>query len=438
MHTSPQLPIFQAPVEAPKYPTFLFVKYMGSKREIADWVATEIEGALGSRSSTVLDLMAGTSAVGYALSSRHRIIANDIQHYSRVLAESLLKTSCAVPPEDAIWRLLEPFFQQNQKTLRRFLSVHVECETQLLKTSVVTKSSLKEYEKFQAEYPHAGDFKHSSIFNGLGDRFKKLVTDRKQNPSAIPYCLFTIYFANAYFGMQQAIDIDSIRFAIDCVFPEASELRSLALACLMHSASYSTPGPGHFAQFRALNSIAVCQDILRYRNRSIKDYFIKKWAEFRTQFRRPSRQDNICDTLDYARALEKYLPIADLVYVDPPYSFVHYSRFYHALETLVRYDYPNSEFYGRYRTDRHQSPFCIRNQVADALESIVQPVSDLKRVLVFSYSNTGMITLEELVSLCGRGFKRVTVKKNDYLHATMGRRGDKNREVEETLIICQP
>ena len=30
----------------------------------------------------------------------------------------------------------------------------------------------------------------------------------------------------------------------------------------------------------------------------------------------------------------------DLIYIDPPYTNAHYSRFYHILETLVDYDYP--------------------------------------------------------------------------------------------------
>ena len=205
----------------------------------------------------------------------------------------------------------------------------------------------------------------------------------------------------------------------------------------MHSASYCTPGPGHFAQFRALNSVALCQDILRYRNRSVLDYFLNKWSEFREHYRQ-STYKNVCDTLDYKEALRRYLSDADLVYVDPPYSFVHYSRFYHALETLVKYDYPESEFYGRYRTDRHQSPFCIRAQVSNAFESIIKPVAALRKKLVFSYANTGMIKLEKLKTLCRDNFECVQVKTNDYLHATMGRRGDKNREVKEALIICQP
>lgn len=436
MTNTAQLPIFQS-TKSPSetYPSFHFIKYMGSKREIVDWVATNIDGVFGGNSGTVLDLMAGTAAVSYALSGRHNIIANDIQQYSSVISRTLLQTACEIPRSDAVWTLMLPYFEQNRKTLQKSLRDHIEAEAEFVNSGVVTRQLLQRYEQFQSQYPHAGNFAHSELFNGLGAKFSRLLASRKENRAAIPYCLFTTYFANAYFGLGQAIDVDSFRYAIDSVLPQG-DLRWLALSCLMHAASYCTPGPGHFAQFRALNSIAVCEDILRYRGRSVKDYFLKKWDEFGS-FHRKTSGVNICSTLDYRDALAKYLPESDVVYVDPPYSFVHYSRFYHALETLVRYDYPESEFYGRYRTDRHQSPFCIRVRVAPAFLSIIEPAAVQSKTLIFSYSNSGMIKLPDLKQLCETRFRRVEIKTNDYLHATMGRRGDKHREVKEALVICR-
>ncbi|HKV93580.1 MAG TPA: DNA adenine methylase [Candidatus Angelobacter sp.] len=438
MPTTSQLPIFQA-ANAPivQYPNLHFIKYMGSKREIIEWVGSEIESTLGRESGTVLDLMAGTGGVGYALAPRHRIISNDIQAYSTVLARALLQTTADVPHADSVWTILVPYFEQNRKTLAKTLKTHLLLEAKFINQLAITWDVVRNYREFQNQYPHAGNFQHSEIFNGLGTKFQRLIASRKENPAGFPYCLFTAYFANAYFGLQQAIDIDSLRYALDCVMPEGTELRSLALSCLMHAASYCTPGPGHFAQFRALNSLPVCEDILRYRGRSVRDYFLKKWDEFRDRFRRPMH-DNTCETLDYGDALANYVSDADLVYADPPYSFVHYSRFYHALETLVRYDYPGSEFYGRYRTDRHQSPFCVKVQVKDAFLRIIEPTAANKKKLVLSYSNTGMIDIGDLRTLCEHSFRQVQVKTNSYLHATMGRRGDKTRKVKEALVICQP
>jgi len=428
-----------------KWPTTLtrrdsaiqLIKYMGSKREILDFVADTIDSALGGQSSTVLDLMAGTSSVGYALGARHRIISNDIQYYSHALSRCLLGTTGDLPDGESIWALLEPRLLENRTALGRHLRRHLNQERELLSSSDFGDDFVRAYDQFASDYPHAGNLRHSHTYNGLCKTYEGLLNERRQDASAFPYCLLTIYFGNAYFGLNQAIEFDSIRYAIDQVLGEDSEARWVAISCLMHAASYCTPGPGHFAQFRALNSATVCEDILRYRNRSPKTYFLQKWQELRDSLRKPVAE-NLSSREDYRKALKAYLPQADLVYADPPYSFVHYSRFYHVLETLVRYDYPDSEHYGRYRSDRHQSPFCVRTKVRKAFHDIIEPIAQTGKKLVISYSNTGMITLDDLQHDCERAFgkSRVQVVSSDYMHATMGRRGDKHREVKELLIVC--
>ena len=434
-----QLSFFVWPQSLPRRDSAIqLIKYMGSKREIVDFVADTIEAALGREEAhTVMDLMAGTSTVGYALAGRHRIIANDIQNYSHALSKALLTTTGELPAGEALWDYLEPHVEVNRKALESILGPHLECEQELLASKEFGQPFIERYDRFISDYPHAGKLEHSQTYNGLCNDFAKLLRERSDDSAKFPYCLFTLYFANAYFGLSQSIDFDSIRYAIDQALGKNSQSRWVALSCLMHAASYCTPGPGHFAQFRALNSVAVCEDILRYRNRSPKTYFLAKWQEFRENFRVPA-QDNSCIREDYKKALAKHLPEVDLVYADPPYSFVHYSRFYHALETLVRYDYPKCEFYGRYRADRHQSPFCVGTKVKKAFQDIIIPVALARKKLVVSYSNTGMIGLKELREECeahfGRG--RVEVISSDYLHATMGRRGDKHREVQEFLIVC--
>jgi len=437
--THDQLSFFAWPRSLPKRDSAIqLIKYMGSKREIVDFVADTIEAALGGvEGRTVLDLMAGTSSVGYALSARHRVIANDIQHYSCALSKALLMTTGDLPDGDALWDFLEPHIRENREALERILGPHLATEQKILSSTDFGEDFIKVYDKFTSEYPYAGKLKHSPTYNGLCRTFGNLIDERRQNSSEFPYCLFTLYFGNAYFGLAQSIEFDSIRFAIDQALGKTSQSRWVALACLMHAASYCTPGPGHFAQFRALNSPAVCEDILRYRNRSPKAYFLQKWQEFRKEHRAPIYV-NTCAKEDYRKALKLYLPEADLVYADPPYSFVHYSRFYHALETLVRYDYPECQFYGRYRSDRHQSPFCVRTKVKKAFQDIIVPVAKAKKKLVISYANTGMISLEDLTQECEVEFgpSRVRIISSDYLHATMGRRGDKHREVQELLIVC--
>lgn len=75
--------------EVHSYDSVYVTRYMGAKYKLIDLLAPAIERLAGSN-GTVIDLMAGTHSVGYALKRQFRIIANDIQAYSQVFGEALL------------------------------------------------------------------------------------------------------------------------------------------------------------------------------------------------------------------------------------------------------------------------------------------------------------------------------------------------------------
>lgn len=421
-------------------PTVQIIKYMGSKREIIDFVVKGIRSVLPD-GGTFLDLFAGTHSVGFALRESHRILGTDIQEYSAAIGRALLRGSDTLPSPDEFWSQLEPHAKGNYAALTEHLCDLVARERELLSEDQPTPKVMARYAEFQKAWPHAGDLAEAN-----GDHptplFRRWLAKRRRDNRRTPYALFTTYFACAYFSIAQCMWVDSIRYAINQAFTPDEHLYWIALAVLMHACSYCTPGPGHFAQFRALNGSAGSQDIVRYRNRSVRTYFREKYAELRSVLTVPVHENRVW-TADYREVLTPgVLSEVDAVYADPPYSFVHYSRFYHVLETLVRYDYPDSEHFGRYRGDRHQSDFCIRTKVAGAFDDLAHPVSSAGLPLVISYSNTGMISLEDIVGICQRRCAptggSVDVWDQDYLHCTMGRRGDKTRDVTEHLVICRP
>lgn len=71
------------------YSTVYVTRYMGAKYKLVDLVAPAIE-RLASHGGTVIDLMAGTQTVGYALKKKYKIISNDVQAYSEVFGKALL------------------------------------------------------------------------------------------------------------------------------------------------------------------------------------------------------------------------------------------------------------------------------------------------------------------------------------------------------------
>lgn len=94
---------------------------------------------------------------------------------------------------------------------------------------------------------------------------------------------------------------------------------------------------------------------------------------------------------------------------------------------------------GRYREERHQSPFCIKSQVRRAFEDLFEGVKASESSLVLSYSNTGMISLDELLSIGEKILSKneIEVLTTDHEHMTMGRKDDRQRSVKEGLILVR-
>ena len=177
-------------------------------------------------------------------------------------------------------------------------------------------------------------------------------------------------------------------------------------------------------------------DILIYRNKNIWNLFAKKFQEIISIIDTNSNFENRITTLDYVDCL-RIIEENSIVYADPPYTNVHYSRFYHALETLVKYDHPPIKYKGRYREDRHQSPFDIKTEVKNAFRLLFKGVRERNSHLILSYSNNGMITLDEILHLGKLEFGNeyaVDVKSEDYIHMKMGRVDEYQMDVKELII----
>lgn len=388
----------------------------------------------------VIDLFAGTHSVGYALASEHPIFANDIQAYSAVIGRAILAKTSSLPVAEELIPQLNITFSENWKILENGLAKWLEKEQLHVEKTNVDKKSLLRYRDFQNEFPFAGDLARGTS-KKLQVEIARLISVGKGGGGA--WTLFTTYFNNSYFSLRQAMEIDCYRRAIEELRKTDLHLFNVALACLMHACGYCTPGAGHFAQFRQLNSVAAYEDILRYRRRTISQYFVAKYKEFRERLT-PAANSCDVDTMPYLEYLnKKKLPVNSqgiaTIYADPPYSFVHYSRFYHLLETLVRYDYPACDHFGRYRDDRYQSGFCQTRHAPNEFRALAGAAFEKKMNLVISYADSALVPSAKLHSiLCDAyGSNNVEVLKSDYLHATMGRMGDRHREVNEAAFICK-
>lgn len=380
------------------------IKYMGSKRKLIDFLADSINEIY--EGEPICDLFAGTSILSGALGHQTIMYSNDIQSYSSVFAKTYLGNY----QWDEYPDLLKDILIKAQK--------HVDYVKEL-------------YPDLEFDYSFQLEVNE---FNALEQQQQDLIYLDFED---VEHHLFIKNYSGTYWSFEQCLWIDALRVVAEEY--SNTPIYYPILSSLMFAMAYNAQSTGHYAQYRDANNVASMNDIIIYRCKEILPYFEKKLEEL-IEFTGKNTLKHVVTTLDYKDCLDD-IPRGTLVYADPPYTFVHYSRFYHALETLVRYDYPNLLFKGRYRTDRHQSPFCKRTEVVEAFESLFKKVRLKNSKLLLSYSNTGMISLKRIINIAnetlGKNYS-VFTKAFDYKHSTMGRSEDKSREVQEYLIIAKP
>jgi adenine-specific DNA-methyltransferase len=385
------------------------IKYMGSKAKIINFVSESIQSVYNG--GVVCDLFSGAASLSGALGSSYPILTNDIQHYSSLIASVYLKPVKKINSEPLIQDATE-----NYKKAKSKITIDIDYEG---------FASLEE-------------------FNEIEERNRTLINQTFRHH----YHLFVKNYSGTWWSGEQCLWIDAIKQAIDKrvkngEFKQAEY--ALAMSALLHAMAYSSQGTGHYAQYRDAKTESSMLDINIYRQKRLQELFVKKLDQMIVW-----SKENVTDlnhsitTLDYKDCLKKLN--GGTVYADPPYAFVHYSRFYHAMETLCLYDYPDLQIKGgsivkgRYREERHQSPFCIRSQVNGAFEELFSGVEKAGANLALSYSDTAMISLETLLDISKKTLKSsydIWVEDLDHQHMTMGRQNDRSRDVKELMLLAR-
>ena len=129
---------------------------------------------------------------------------------------------------------------------------------------------------------------------------------------------------------------------------------------------------------------------------------------------------------------------ADIVYIDPPYNSRQYSRFYHILETLTKWD--NPKLYGvALKPERENMSDYCRESAKYRFSELVNDIN--AKYLVVSYNNTyaskssssrNKISLEEMQDILSKKGKTKTFEK-DYRYFNAGNTDFNNHK--ECLFI---
>jgi len=131
---------------------------------------------------------------------------------------------------------------------------------------------------------------------------------------------------------------------------------------------------------------------------------------------------------------------ADIVYIDPPYNSRQYSRFYHVLETLTKWDKPKLYGVALKPEPENMSDYC-RNNAKDKFAELIQDLDT--KYLVVSYNNTydsksnssrNKITLQEIEKILQVKGSTKVFEKN-YRHFNAGNTNFNNHK--EYLFVTK-
>ena len=426
--------------KSPPSSDFRTIRYLGNKRKLSEAIRESIE-EVASAGNLFTDLFAGSCGISYRLKTAHQVLSNDNEVYSYNLAMAIIENEEDRVTSKQAAEELGDTFEQHMEALSGQVKHRLAKEETLLLADPISPKSLSEYSSFCLRTPYVGGRER------VGDMRAAITGARafsegggKRNP----WVLFTAYFSNAYFGLGQCIQIDSIRKSIGAPESAAFPYRNhLYLAALTYALSQSVSSPGHFAQFLKPSSPDVYARLQRERTKSIWTLFLQN-VDALSSFvvRTPFDHKATCE--DWRSILKgknhRSHRKGGVIYADPPYTADHYSRYYHVLNTLVLYDYPSCIGAGRYRSGRFASAFSIRSQATGEFRDLIKSAARTGASLVLSYSNKGVVRVRTILGICRGNFKRVKFRWMGHSHSNQGRKsGETNPAVlprREYMISC--
>jgi adenine-specific DNA-methyltransferase len=314
------------------------MKYMGSKRAmLLNGLGTLLEHEIVNADRFV-DLFTGSAAVANHVAQKYNVpvLASDLQAYSVVLANAVL-----LRRRKLNWKRHWIGWQCRASRIVRSLP-------RVPTTSgSITKQSVRACRDWCA---HKSDLKITAAYGGH------------------------------YFSPRQAVWIDALRATL----PKGKAARTVALAALIQAASQCAAAPGHTAQpFQPTRTAKKFLKDAWSRNvlRKTKHAFIHL-AES------SACKEGLAQIVD-ANLLAKQLRKNDLVFIDPPYSGVHYSRFYHVLESIARGHIGAVTGTGRYPDERHRprSRYSLQSEASDALDKLLKTIAGRGSRIILTFPN---------------------------------------------------
>lgn len=334
------------------------MKYMGHKGRMLP-VLGEILLEFSSNSQKIADPFCGSAAVSWFLAERtHKtIISGDMQSFAVARASSVVERTAAFDPQP----MLSGWFGRAKEKVNAVAS-YFPNHLRSIEPNLTDPRKIKEVVSQSRNFCH-------DVLPIVFANFKGKWPISKA-------------YGGYYYSPVQALIFDALRQTL----PQKAYERKVALAALVEAVSQAAAAPGHTAQpFQPTESSAK--------------YIIQAWLRDPWELIRLSTHEIAGRSAHVAgkgivgsyNSTISYLHEGDLVFADPPYSGVHYSRFYHALETITRGVEFSPEGRGRYPSieDRPSSAFSKKSEAKTAAYGLLQACSDKKVTLILTFPTLG-------------------------------------------------
>lgn len=437
------------------------IHYLGSKMRLIDPIIAAIN-ELDPKGLPVCDLFSGSGSVALGLSKNRHVTAVDIQEYARILSSAALcpaqmalaDTEIQIQSlivnaenEGMLWAaapLIE--YEENCLELARCGNVIPLC--MLIETGSILTAFSKPFES-QLNDAHIDALEEANYRLekiGLGSSLRSM-TFR--------------HFGGTYFSFRQAAELDVLLDFTDEAQPLEKDTR---LAALLSTASeiVNTVGKQFAQPLRPRQKDghpkpSLYKAAAKDRYKSTVKLFLSSAQKYLNKTTPHYHHRAVSD--DYVNFLQTDNAKIGIVYADPPYTRDHYSRFYHVLETLSLRDNPNVSMTkvrgetklsrGIYRSDRHQSPFCIKSQAPAAFDQLFSLCSRREVPLVLSYSpfsqeenaHPRVVSIETIEILANKYFSEVEIRSvGKFSHSKLNNSSLAKTASNdaEKLFLCKP
>lgn len=348
---------------------------MGNKGKMLP-VLSEILLTESKNAKRIADPFCGSGAVAWHMAQNFNkiIIAGDLQSYATIRAASVVTRTEKI---EEYSMYLDKWFNQASKLANKifeFFPNHFKS----------IDPQIDDYKKIREIVFRSRNFSEQvlpNIFKKIGGKWA-----------------ISKAYGGYYYSPYQSIIFDSLRQTL----PNSKKFKLVALSALIDAASRCSASPGHTAQPFQPTEKAAKYIIDAWK----KDvfFYVRKYVSEIAKIYSKNRGKSIRG--DYKLTIKK-LEEGDLVFADPPYSGVHYSRFYHVLETLALGKEFEVSGQGRYPDQKYRptSSFSKKSESYKAANDFLQLCSEKKLNVVLTFPENRSSN-----GLCAKDFIRIGKK----------------------------